>query len=155
MKKDEPVNFRVWDAWGKNPVTGETEPTKFYYFKTNLYSRETTVPDEDIKILSNKISKIKPKPRSKVKVHDSCLVVALADWQIGKISTEIAVDQYFKSIYAIKDNLKQQQNIQNIWTPVSDDLGISKSGPFLIFLICSVLKSIKEVAALFLKSLKD
>ena len=82
VKKDEPVNFRVWDAWGKNPVTGETEPTKFYYFKTNLYSRETTVPDEDIKILSNKISKIKPKPRSKVKVHDSCLVVALADWQI-------------------------------------------------------------------------
>ena len=36
VKKDEPVNFRVWDAWGKNPVTGETEPTKFYYFKTKL-----------------------------------------------------------------------------------------------------------------------
>ena len=123
VKKDEPVNFRVWDAWGKNPVTGETEPTKFYYFKTNLYSRETTVPDEDIKILSNKISKIKPKPRSKVKVHDSCLVVALADWQIGKISTEIAVDQYFKSIYAIKDNLKDLRKKHKIEKLVITGMG--------------------------------
>mgnify|MGYP002622784551 FL=1 len=101
VKKDEPVNFRVWDGHGKDGVQ------KFYYFKTNLYSRETTVPDEDIKVLMNKISKIKPKPRTKVKVHESCLVVALADWQIGKQNTEIAVDEYFKSIYAIKDNLKE------------------------------------------------
>ena len=64
------------------------------------------MPDEDIKVLSDKISRIKPKPRSKVKVHDSCLVVALADWQIGKIATEVAVEEYFKSIYSIKDSLK-------------------------------------------------
>ena len=39
VKKDEPVNFRVWDGHGTDGVQ------KFYYFKTNLYSRETTVPD--------------------------------------------------------------------------------------------------------------
>ena len=79
IKKDEPINFRVWDAWGKNPKTGESEPTKFYYFKTNLYSRENSTPDKDIQELANRISKIKPKPKTKVKVHETCMVISLAD----------------------------------------------------------------------------
>ena len=117
VKKDEPVNFRVWDGHGSDGVQ------KFYYFKTNLYSREATVPDEDIKVLMNKISKIKPKPRTKVKVHESCLVIALADWQIGKISTEIAVEEYFKSIYAIKDSLKDLRKKHKIEKLVLTGMG--------------------------------
>ena len=117
VKKDEPVNFRVWDGHGTDGVQ------KFYYFKTNLYSRETTVPDEDIKVLSDKISRIKPKPRSKVKVHDSCLVVALADWQIGKIATEVAVEEYFNSIYSIKDSLKDLRKKHKIEKLVLTGMG--------------------------------
>ena len=117
VKKDEPVNFRVWDGHGTDGVQ------KFYYFKTNLYSRETTVPDADIKVLSDKISRIKPKPRSKVKVHDSCLVVALADWQIGKIDTEVAVEEYFKSIYSIKDSLKDLRKKHKIEKLVLTGMG--------------------------------
>lgn len=100
VKKDEPINFRVWDGHGTDGVQ------KFYYFKTNLYSRENSTPDEDIKVLANKISKIKPNQKPKVKVHESCLVVSLSDWQIGKKNTEKSVMQYFDSIYAIKDDLK-------------------------------------------------
>ena len=105
VKKDEPVNFRVWDAWGKNAKTGESEPTKFYYFKTNLYSRETTVPDEDIKKILQEIKSIKPKPKKKVK-HKTVMILGLADWQIGKPNTEKAVNEYFKSIYAVLEDLK-------------------------------------------------
>ena len=106
IKKDEPINFRVWDAYGRNPKTGESEPTKFYYFKTNLYSRENSTPDKDIQQLANRISKIKPKPKTKVKVHQTCLVVSCSDWQVGKKNTEQSVLQYFDSIYAVKNDLK-------------------------------------------------
>ena len=104
IRKGDPINFRVWDAWGKNPITGESEPTKFYYFKANLYSRENTVPDEDIERLVQQVKRKKAPERKKVK-HKAALVIGLADWQIGKPNTEKAVDAYFKSIYSIVDNL--------------------------------------------------
>jgi len=116
IKKNEPVNFRVWDAWGKNPKTGESEPTKFYYFKANLFSRESTVPDQDVQNIVNEIKRYKPKAKKKVK-HATCLIVALSDWQIGKYKTEKAVEEYLKSIYAIKDdlpNLRKKHNIEKL-----------------------------------------
>jgi len=98
IRKNEPVNFRVWDSQTKNGKE------KFYYFKANIYSRETLKPDDDLEKLAKEIKRIKPKPRKKVK-HSTCMVIALSDWQIGKFQTEKAVDEYFQSIYKIKEDL--------------------------------------------------
>ena len=83
----------MWDAWGKNSKTGETEPTKFYYFKANLYSRHQTMRDSDFDKLLKKVSAIKPKPIKKAAKNTSCLVVCLSDWQIGKENRQISVSR--------------------------------------------------------------
>ena len=50
------------------------------------------------------VKRKKAPQRKKVK-HKSALVIGLADWQIGAKNTEKAVDEYFKSIHKILDNL--------------------------------------------------
>ena len=105
IKRGDPINFRVWDAWGKNPKTGETEPTKFYYFKANLYSRDQTMRDSDFDKLLKKVSVIKPKPIKKATKNTSCMVVCLSDWQIGKYNTELAVENYLNGINKIKKHV--------------------------------------------------
>jgi len=100
IKEDEPVNFRIWDT---NTADGVQ---KFYYFKTNLYSRKTTIPDSDVDAVVKQIGKRKPVKPTSVDVIDSCLVIGIADLQIGKKNTEQVVERYMNSIYGIKNDVK-------------------------------------------------
>ena len=93
----------MWDAWGKNSKTGETEPTKGFIILKLIFihvTRQCVIVT--LTSCLKKVSVIKPKAIKKATKNTSCMVVCLSDWQIGKYNTELAVENYLNGINKIK-----------------------------------------------------